>query len=164
MRTNFDFTPLRRSSIGFDQLFDLLQSGTPPLAPDGYPPFDLEHDGGDGHRITLAVAGFGQDEIEIVTEQNLLTVAGRKREDKGGDYVHRGIATRPFERRFVLGDYVRVRGAELRDGLLTISLVREIPEEMKPRRIAIGTPSAQVSDDGADRLAGNENQPERNAA
>jgi molecular chaperone IbpA len=147
MRTNFDFTPYRRSTVGFDRLFDMLESGSPMNAADNYPPFDIEQDGEDHYHITLAVAGFRQDEIDIIAKQNLLLVSGRKSEDGGRQYVHRGIATRPFERRFALGDYVQVRGAELRDGLLSIELVREIPEAMKPRKVEIGGGSdAQIDE------------------
>lgn len=141
MRTNFDFAPFRRSTIGFDRLFDLLENAG--QAPENYPPFDLERLDEDSYRITLAVAGFRPDEIEITAQQNQLVVAGRKNGNDEGQYIHRGIATRAFERRFALGDYVQVRGADLRDGLLSIELVREIPEAMKPRKIEIGGGSAR---------------------
>ena len=139
MRTNFDFTPYRRSTVGFDRLFDMLETGARPELGDGYPPFDLEKDGEDSYRITLAVAGFRPDEIEIVAQQNQLLVAGRKTEDGGAQdrYLHRGIAARPFERRFQLADFIEVRSASFDNGLLTIALKREIPEAMKPRRIEI---------------------------
>ena len=137
MRTNFDFTPYRRSTVGFDRLFDMLESGASAGAADNYPPFDLERRSDDEYRITLAVAGFGSDEIDIVAQQNLLIVSGRKREDDERQYIHRGIATRAFERRFGLADYVQVKNADLRDGILAIDLVREIPEEMKPRKVEI---------------------------
>ena len=136
MRTNFDFAPFRRSSIGFDRLFDLLENSG--QTAENYPPFDLESLSEDSYRITIAVAGFRPEEIEITAQQNQLIVAGRKTGDDEGRYIHRGIATRAFERRFALGDYVQVRDADLRDGLLSIELVREIPESMKPRRIDIG--------------------------
>jgi molecular chaperone IbpA len=154
MRTNFDFTPFRRSTVGFDRLFDLLENGTSFSVSDNYPPFDLEQDGEDRYRITLAVAGFRQDEIDITAQQNLLIVSGRKAEQNERSYVHRGIATRSFERRFVLGDYVHVKSAEMRDGLLSIELAREIPDEMKPRKIEIGSSrSASISD----QSVGNDN-------
>lgn len=137
MRTNFDLTPFRRATVGYERLIDLLENGMAARSGDDYPPFDLEQQGDDRYRITLAVAGFRPDEIDVTAEQNLLIVAGRKREPQGGSYIHRGIATRAFERRFVLGDYVQVRSADLRDGLLSIDLVREIPEDMRPRRIEI---------------------------
>jgi molecular chaperone IbpA len=139
MRTNFDFTPFRRSTVGFDRLFDMLENSGSGQPGENYPPFDLEQRGEDEYRITLAVAGFRRDEIDIVAQQNLLIVSGRKREDSERQYIHRGIATRAFERRFALGDYVQVRGAEMRDGMLEIDLVREIPEAMKPRKVEIGS-------------------------
>jgi molecular chaperone IbpA len=148
MRTNFDFTPFRRSTVGFDRLFDLLEDN---WQAESYPPFDLERRGDDHYRITLAVAGFRPDEVEVTAQQNLLIVSGRKDGGDDGQYIHRGIAARAFERRFGLADYVQVKGAELRDGMLSIDLVREIPEEMKPRKIAIGgSAAAQVSDQRAD--------------
>ena len=136
MRTNFDFSPYRRSTIGFDRLFDLLENAG--QAAENYPPFDLERLDEDSYRITIAVAGFRRDEIEITAQQNQLIVAGRRNGSDEGQFIHRGIATRAFERRFALGDYVQVRNADLRDGLLSIELVREIPEAMKPRKIEIG--------------------------
>ena len=140
MRTNFDLSGFRRSTIGFDRLFDLLESSAAAQNADGYPPFDLEHDGEDGYRITLAVAGFKPEEIDITAHQNLLTVSGRKAEDgqDDGRYLHRGIARRGFERRFELADFVQVKGADMKDGLLTIDLLREIPEAMRPRKVEIG--------------------------
>ncbi len=143
MRTNFDFSPYRRSTVGFDRLFDLLESGGPLGQADNYPPFDLVRVSDDEYRITLAVAGFGADEIEIIAQQNLLVVSGRRREEDERDYIHRGIATRAFERRFGLADYVQVKRADLRDGLLAIDLVREIPDEMKPRKVAIESAPAE---------------------
>jgi molecular chaperone IbpA len=159
MRTNFDFTPYRRSTVGFDRLFDMLESGGG-QAGDNYPPFDLERVDDDRYRITLAVAGFGSEEIDIVAQQNLLIVSGRKREDEGRQYIHRGIATRAFERRFGLADYVQVRNADLRDGILAIELVREIPEEMKPRKVSINVGSGDEQTQqqlGGDRESGNDN-------
>jgi molecular chaperone IbpA len=144
MRNNFDFTPYRRSTVGFDRLFDMIESARADIS-DTWPPFNLEKDGEEGYRITLAVAGFRPDEIEIVAQQNQLTVTGRK-EDKDGDddrYLHRGISARSFERRFQLADYIQVRSADFDNGLLSISLEREIPEAMKPRKIEIGSGSAQ---------------------
>ena len=150
MRTNFDFTPYRRSTVGFDRLFEMLEKDFYGTA-ENYPPFDLEQDGDDRYRITLAVAGFRMDEIEITAQQNLLVVAGRRNDQDERQFVHRGIAARSFERRFVLGDYVQVKNAEMKDGLLSIHLVREVPEEMKPRRIEIGGGGAsRISDQRAD--------------
>ncbi len=135
----YDFTPFRRSTVGFDRLFDFLESASR-AEQDNYPPFDIEKLGDDSYRITIAVAGFKRDEIDIVAHQNMLTVTGRRSEQRGrdGSYLHMGIANRAFERRFELADFVRVTGADLVDGLLTIDLEREIPEAMKPRKIAIG--------------------------
>ena len=139
MRTNFDFAPFRRSTVGFDRLFDLLESGSSPAQADNYPPFDLERTGDESYRITLAVAGFRQDEIDITSQQNLLIVSGRKREDNDRRYIHRGIATRAFRQRFNLADHVKVTGATLENGLLTVELKREVPEALKPRRIEIAS-------------------------
>ena len=165
MRTNFDFAPFRRSTVGFDRLFDLLESGSSPAQADNYPPFDLERTGDESYRITLAVAGFRQDEIDITSQQNLLIVSGRKREDGDRHYVHRGIATRAFERRFGLADYVQVRSAELKDGMLSVELVREIPEAMKPRKIAIGGGEAEAIEGRAEqRQVENDNNSETRAA
>jgi len=153
MRTEFDFTPYRRSTVGFDRLFDLLESGTRGQGADDYPPFNLEKSGDDQYRITLAVAGFRREEIEIIAQQNLLVVSGRKGEESDtSSYLHRGIAARPFERRFQLADFVEVRGAEFENGLLRIDLKREIPEAMKPRRIDIEGSA------GTERLAGPDSQ------
>ena len=140
MRTNFDLSGFRRSSIGFDRLFDLLESSAAAQNADGYPPFDLEYDDADSYRITLAVAGFKPQEIEVTAQQNLLIVSGRKADDEQNDgrYLHRGIARRGFERRFELADFVQVKSADMKDGLLTIDLAREVPEAMRPRRIEIG--------------------------
>jgi len=143
MRTNFDFTPYRRSTVGFDRLFDLLETGARGDGADGYPPFDIAREGEDNYRITLAVAGFRPDDIEIVAQQNQLTVTGKRAEDKDeGQYLHRGIAARPFERRFQLADFVEVRSADFENGLLSIALQRVVPEAMKPRKIAIGGSAA----------------------
>lgn len=137
MRTSFDFSPYRRSTVGFDRLFDLLESSAR-AETDNYPPFDIEQADEDQYRITLAVAGFRPEEIEIVAQNNQLTVSGRKGEEPDTSrYLHRGIATRAFERRFQLADFVVVQDAEFDNGLLRIALRREIPEAMKPRRVEI---------------------------
>ncbi len=134
----FDFTPYRRSTVGFDRLFDLLENQARHSSGENYPPFNIERRGEDTYRITLAVAGFRPDDLEITAQQNLLVVQGRKRDDdSAGQMLHLGIANRGFERRFELADYVRVDKADLADGLLTIDLVREIPEAMKPKKIAL---------------------------
>jgi molecular chaperone IbpA len=136
MRSAFDFAPFRRSSVGFDRLFDMLENST--FGGENYPPFDLIKVDDNHYRIEVAVAGFGKDEIEITSQQNVLVIRGQKSDDNGSDYVHRGIANRSFERRFALADHIQVRGADLKDGMLAIELAREIPEAMKPRKIEIG--------------------------
>ena len=141
MRSAFDFAPFRRSTVGFDRLFDMLESSSLGQAQENYPPFDLIKLGDNDYRIELAVAGFKPDELDITAQQNVLVVTGRKKdesEEKGNNYVYRGIATRSFERRFALADHIQVRGADMKDGLLSIELVREIPEAMKPKKINIG--------------------------
>ena len=139
----FDFTPYRRTTVGFDRLFDLLERQARINAGDNYPPFNIERQGEDAYRITLAVAGFKAAEIDIVAQQNLLTIKGEKVDAaqnpaSSRDFVHIGIANRGFERRFELADFVRVDKADLADGLLTIDLVREVPEAMKPKKILVG--------------------------
>ena len=141
MRSAFDFSPFRRSTVGFDRLFDMLESNAAGSGGENYPPFDLIKAGDDCYRIELAVAGFNAGEIDITAQQNVLIVTGRKQEeseDRSSDYIYRGIANRSFERRFALADHIQVTGADLRDGLLAIELKREIPEAMKPRKIDIG--------------------------
>src|SRR5688500_3053864 len=126
MRSAFDFSPYRRSTVGFDRLFDMLENNSAGSGGENYPPFDLIRTGENDYRIELAVAGFKQDEIDITAQQNVLIVSGRKAEeseDKGSDYIYRGIATRSFERRFALADHIQVKGADLKDGLLAIELV-----------------------------------------
>jgi molecular chaperone IbpA len=148
MRTNFDFAPYRRSTVGFDRLFDLLETGSRADSSDSFPPFDIVKLGEDSYRITLAVAGFRPDEIEIVAQQNLLTVTGKRLDDEADAvYLHRGIATRTFERRFQLADFIEAGNASFEHGLLAIDLKRVVPEAMKPRRIQIdGKPSSQRID------------------
>ena len=141
MRSAFDFAPYRRSTVGFDRLFDMLENSSAGSGGENYPPFDLIRTGENDYRIELAVAGFKPDEIDITAQQNVLIVSGRKAEEseeKALDYIYRGIANRSFERRFALADHIQVKGADLKDGLLAIELVREIPEAMKPRKIDIG--------------------------
>ena len=133
---SYDFTPLWRSTIGFDRLFDLAETAQH-AAEDNYPPFNIERLAEDRYQITLAVAGFAPEEIDITAEQNQLTVEGTKKDKQDRDYMHRGISLRPFKRQYSLADYVRVQGANFDNGLLKIELVREIPEAMKPRKIEI---------------------------
>ena len=137
MRTTFDFAPLWRSTIGFDHLAGLVDSALRQASDDNYPPYNIERSGEDHYRITLAVAGFGADDISVTAEQNALTIEGRKPEKPASEYLFQGIAARPFRRVFNLADYVQVKNASFEDGLLKIELVREVPEAMKPRRIAI---------------------------
>jgi molecular chaperone IbpA len=146
MRSAFDFSPYRRSTVGFDRLFDMLENSSVGQAGENYPPFDLIKLGDNDFRIELAVAGFKPDEIDITAQENVLIVSGRKKEEAedgssgsgGNNYIYRGIATRSFERRFALADHIQVKGADMKDGLLAIELVREIPKAMKPRKINIG--------------------------
>ena len=150
MRSAFDFGPYRRSTVGFDRLFDMLENSSASQTQENYPPFDLIKLGDNDYRIELAVAGFKPNEIDITAQQNVLVVSGRKSEEseqKGSDYVYRGIANRSFERRFALADHIQVRGADLKDGLLAIELVREIPESMKPKKISIGGSESQPKHD-----------------
>ena len=140
-------SPLWRSSVGFDRLFDLINDTQRSNAQDNYPPYDIVRTGDDTYRISLALAGFSPDEISITAQQNMLTVAGSKAEHQAGprpehEYLHQGISARPFERQFNLEDHVEVDRASFENGLLQIELVRKIPEAMKPRRIDIGTPHA----------------------
>jgi len=138
MRSAFDFAPYRRSTIGFDRFFDLLENSGLGQGSEAYPPFDLIQVDNNHYRINLAVAGFTLDEIDITAQQNQLIVSGKKAEDDKTDYIHRGIANRQFERRFGLADFIKVTDAAFKDGLLSIDLVREIPEAMRPRKISIG--------------------------
>ena len=139
MRKDLDFTPLFRSTIGFDRVFELLENAAQIEPADNWPPYDIEKTDDDHYRITMAVAGFADNELSVTVEQNLLVVRGHKVAQDGGQYLHRSIAARPFERRFELADYVTVAGARFDNGLLAIELVRELPEDMKPRRVEIST-------------------------
>jgi molecular chaperone IbpA len=135
-----DFTPLYRSTVGFDRLFNMLDSVSGfDAGPTTYPPYNIERLGENEYRITTAVAGFGESEISIEVKEQTLNVAGVKKPDEQErEFLHRGIAARTFERRFQLADHVEVKGADLEDGLLHIDLVRNVPERLKPRNIAIG--------------------------
>ena len=144
MRPTFDFAPLFRSSIGFDRMLNALETSSRPELVDSWPPYDILKAGQNEYRITMAVAGFAPEELTLTQEPNILVVTGQKAQEEQGQYLHRGIAHRGFQRRFELADHVKVTGANLVDGLLTIDLVREIPEEMKPRRIQIASTSAQA--------------------
>ncbi|MFS2316925.1 Hsp20 family protein [Maricaulis sp. D1M11] len=140
MRT-VDFTPLYRSIVGFDRLADMMDSASKAES-QGYPPYNIQHVDEDAYLIELAVAGFGEDDLTVEVQQNVLTISGRiapRDEAEARRYLHRGIAERAFERRFHLADHVEVTAADLRNGLLRVSLVRELPEAVKPKRIHIGT-------------------------
>jgi molecular chaperone IbpA len=141
MRT-YDLNPLWRSTIGFDRFFDLVDAAQHAGSDDNYPPCNVERLSEDRYQISLALAGFWPDEIAITAEQNVLTVEGRKAEEGQREFLYQGISARPFKRQFNLADYVRVQGARFDNGLLQIELVREIPEAMKPRRIAINNLAA----------------------
>ncbi len=153
MRT-VDFTPLYRSVVGFDRLANLLEAASKAEGPAGYPPYNIESVGENAYRIEIAVAGFKADELDIQVKENLLTVTGRKAaNDEGRQYLHRGLAERNFERRFQLADYVVVTEADLKDGLLSIALKRELPESLKPRKIEIGQSPASSLIEGQAQAA-----------
>jgi molecular chaperone IbpA len=135
---SFDLSPLFRSSIGFDRLMRLADAATRVDTGNGYPPYNIESTGENAYRLTMAVAGFAADELDITVQENALLVTGKaKAEDEGKKYLYRGIARRAFERRFQLADHIKVAGASLDNGLLHVDLVREIPETMKPRKVEI---------------------------
>jgi molecular chaperone IbpA len=134
MRT-YDFSPLWRSTVGFDRMFDLINNEVPDVQ-DTYPPYDIARTGEESYRISLALAGFTPEQVTVTAAQNRLTVACRKGDNGKQDYVYQSIATRPFERQFSLADYVEVEGATFENGLLQIDLVRKVPEAMKPSRIS----------------------------
>ncbi len=138
---NFDLTPLFRTSIGFDRMAQLLDQANRIDSTPSYPPYNIESLDENNYRITLALAGFSDQDLEITSEQNTLTVKGKKESEVQGNFIHRGIANRSFERRFQLADHVKVKAANMNNGLLHIELEREIPEAMKPRTIEIGTES-----------------------
>ena len=142
MKMRYDFSPLYRSTIGFDRLFSMLDQAAAPDSGNTYPPYDIGRTGEDAYRITLAVAGFSEAELSIEQRENLLSIRGSKetRDEKNeaSEVLYRGIAARSFERRFQLASHVQVTGAKLENGLLHVALVREIPEASKPRRITIG--------------------------
>jgi len=135
---HYDFSPLYRSTVGFDRLFSMLDSATSDTP--SYPPYNIERTGENAYRITMAVAGFSDSELNVEAKEHVLTITGEKPEnDADREVLYRGIASRAFERRFQLAEFVRVDGAHLENGLLHIDLIRELPETMKPRKIEIGT-------------------------
>ena len=137
---NFDFSPLYRSTVGFDRVFDMLDSASRGETLNNWPPYNIEKTGEDAYRLTMAVAGFSPEEIDVTVHENALLVTGKaKKEDENGRYLHRGIARRAFERRFSLADHIKVVGASLVNGMLHVDLVHEVPESAKPRKIQIGS-------------------------
>lgn len=158
--TTYDLSPLYRTAIGFDRLADMLTNASR-VDGNGYPPYNIEAHGEDQYRISMAVAGFSDSDLEIVTEQNTLTVSGAKSDDGEADdreFLYRGIATRSFERRFQLADHVRVVSARLENGLLHIELERELPEQMKPRKIEIGGGRSTLESGGSTRIESDESK------
>lgn len=139
-----DLTPLMRATVGFDRMMNLLDAQTRLDSGDGYPPYNIEKIGEDDYRITMAVAGFGEGDLDVTVKENSLTISGKKADAGKGDvkYLYRGIATRSFERRFELADHIKVTGARLENGILSLELVREVPEAMKPRNIKIASARA----------------------
>jgi len=135
----YDFSPLWRSTVGFDRVFDLLNSDALANSQPDHPPYNIERFGDDSYRVTLALAGFSPDQVSITAQQNLLIVTGQKDHKEGREYLHQGISDAPFELRVSLEDHVEVDAAVLENGLLQIDLVRRIPEAKKPRRIEIGS-------------------------
>jgi molecular chaperone IbpA len=144
MRTDFDFAPLYRATVGFDRIFDMLDSVAGQPANGGYPPYNIEKMADDAWRIVMAVAGFSEAELNVTQKEDELLVTGKSHPDRSEnvEYLYRGIAARDFERRFQLADHVRVTGAKLQNGLLSIDLQRELPEEKKPRAIRIEADAA----------------------
>ena len=152
--TNFDLSPLYRSTVGFDHLFDMLDQASR-VQPATWPPYNIERVGEDQYRIVMALAGFEPDEIELVQKENMLLVAGQKHPDPEGiEVLHRGIATRAFRQTFNLADHMKVSGANLENGLLVVDLKREVPEALKPRRI-------DISSQGGRTAVGQDNRPEQ---
>ena len=141
----FDLSPLYRSTVGFDSLASMLdQVASFDEQPDNYPPYNIERLTENEYRITMAVAGFGKEDVKIEVKENTLSIRGEKKEaDKERTFLHRGIASRAFERRFQLADHVEVRGADVKDGLLSVDLEREVPERLKSRTIEIGATAAK---------------------
>jgi molecular chaperone IbpA len=155
MRTTLDFAPLYRTGIGFDRLLNALEAASRVATFDNWPPYDIAKTGENEYRISMAVAGFTKEDLSITQEQNLLLVVGHKSGDGegNGEYLYRGIAGRAFQRRFELADHVKVVSASLVNGMLVIDLKRELPEQLKPRRIAIGTDVALSKPDTTQILA-----------
>ncbi len=148
--TTYDFSPLFRTAIGFDRLARLASSAQAAADTQAYPPYNIEKIGDDTYRLTMAVAGFGPDDIDLTVKENTLYITGKVAEgDKKGEMLFRGIAGRAFERRFVLADHLVVEDADLQNGLLHVGLRRVVPESLKPRRITIGTRQSEIANDTA---------------
>ena len=145
--TTFDLSPLFRTAIGFDRMARLIDTAQDAPSASSYPPYNIAKTGENTYRLTMAVAGFGQEDLEITARDNQLIVAGKVKDDAAGELLYRGIAGRAFERRFALADHIVVDGADLQNGLLHVALKRVVPEALKPRRIAIGTeqPATQTT-------------------
>jgi molecular chaperone IbpA len=159
MRT-YDFAPLFRSTVGFDRLFDMLDNGARP----DWPPYNIEKVGEDQYRISMALAGFGSNEIELIQQGNTLTVTGQKKTEatRNEGMLHQGLAFRNFKHSFNLADHVKVASARLENGLLSVELIREVPEQLKPRRIELASMTA--SQDNPPRLTDNQSEPQRKVA
>jgi molecular chaperone IbpA len=140
-----DFSPLFRTAIGFDRMARLIDTAQEAASAPAYPPYNIAKTGDDSYRLTMAVAGFSQDELDLTVKDNQLIVSGKLTDDNAGDLLYRGIAGRAFERRFALADHIVVEGADLKNGLLHVALKRVVPESLKPRRIAIGSAPATVT-------------------
>lgn len=150
--TTFDLSPLFRTAIGFDRMARLMDTAQEAAAAPAYPPYNIAKTGDDSYRLTMAVAGFGPDELDVTVKDNQLIVSGKLKDDAAGDLLYRGIAGRAFERRFALADHIVVEAADLRNGLLHVDVRRIVPEALKPRRITIGTVQpapVAIANDGA---------------
>ena len=160
MRT-YDFAPLFRSTVGFDRLFDLIDSSVRP----DWPPYNIEKNGENQYRISMAIAGFAPDEIELIQQGNTLLITGQKKtETKHQEMLHQGLASRSFKQTFNLADHVKVASANLENGLLLVELIREIPEQLKPRRIELGSHAATLTDQDNQQKLTQENVAERQVA
>ncbi len=147
--TTFDLSPLFRTAIGFDRMARLIDTAQDAASAPAYPPYNIAKTGENAYRLTMAVAGFGQDDIEITVRENQLVVSGKLKDEAAGELLYRGIAGRAFERRFALADHMVVDGADLQNGLLHVALKRVVPEALKPRRVTIGASQPTIANDSA---------------
>ena len=152
----YDFSPLFRTAIGFDRLARQVDRAAQAASAPSYPPYNIEKAGDDSYVLTMAVAGFGPEDIELTVQDNTLVVTGRVGEQEGRELLYRGIATRAFERRFVLADHIQVEQADIANGLLQIGVKRVVPEALKPRRIPVGTAATRIAGPANDGAAGTE--------